>query len=347
MASPNTSCVEGARPTVGEGGPSVALATYNGERHLSVQLASLAAQTLLPAELVVADDGSTDGTLGIVRAFAETAPFSVRVLDAVGRTGPTEAFARAVDACAATVVAFCDQDDWWHPGKLAALAAPFADPGVTCAVCDARLVDERLAPLGRTLWEQVGFKPAGAVRLARPERVLMGPTVAFGLTMAVRNGPVLATHALPVPPQWGHDGWTALVAAALGRVALVNRPLVDYRQHAGQVSSAGAVGALARAAERLAPRNAALLPDARAFGTLVDRLDAVPPGERGPDWSAVREHAAGVAEHLGAREALPTALPARLTGVARQVRAYGRYSNGWRSVVRDVVWGPPTGRGGS
>ena len=45
---------------------SVATATYNGERFLQKQLDSLPRQTLLPFELVVCDDGSTDGTLEIL-----------------------------------------------------------------------------------------------------------------------------------------------------------------------------------------------------------------------------------------------------------------------------------------
>jgi glycosyltransferase involved in cell wall biosynthesis len=45
---------------------SIALATFNGARFLKEQLASLAAQTFLPAELIVTDDGSTDETLAIL-----------------------------------------------------------------------------------------------------------------------------------------------------------------------------------------------------------------------------------------------------------------------------------------
>ena len=59
---------------------SVAMATYNGERYLPEMLESLAAQTRLPDELVVRDDGSTDGTLGVVHDFARRVPFRVEVI---------------------------------------------------------------------------------------------------------------------------------------------------------------------------------------------------------------------------------------------------------------------------
>lgn len=78
---PATSWLDGAANT--DARPprvSVALATYNGERFLREQLDSLAEQTLLPAELVVSDDGSTDRTVAIVREFAGRAPFPVKLL---------------------------------------------------------------------------------------------------------------------------------------------------------------------------------------------------------------------------------------------------------------------------
>ena len=58
---------------------SVALCTYNGERFLSEQLASLAAQTFLPDELVICDDASLDASMRIVEDFAKNASFPVRI----------------------------------------------------------------------------------------------------------------------------------------------------------------------------------------------------------------------------------------------------------------------------
>lgn len=71
-------------------GMSIVMATYNGERYLGEQLASLAAQEVSPDELIVADDRSEDETLSIVESFARTAPFPVvirRQRTAVGLRG--------------------------------------------------------------------------------------------------------------------------------------------------------------------------------------------------------------------------------------------------------------------
>ena len=55
------------------------MCTYNGERFLADQLESIAAQSRPPGELVVCDDRSTDSTVDLIRQFAQSAPFPVRI----------------------------------------------------------------------------------------------------------------------------------------------------------------------------------------------------------------------------------------------------------------------------
>src|ERR1700710_1796077 len=97
---------------------SIAMATYNGERYLPEMLDSLAAQTRLPDELVVRDDGSSDHTLEVVHYFAERAGFPVRVLPAGERLGYAQNFVTVSRACTGDVLFFADQDDGLRPGKL-------------------------------------------------------------------------------------------------------------------------------------------------------------------------------------------------------------------------------------
>ena len=84
---------------------SVAMATFNGGRYLREQLDSIRRQSLLPMELVVCDDGSSDDTMDILRRFASDAPFKV-VIDAHGRRlGFTPNFLRAIARCTGDIVA--------------------------------------------------------------------------------------------------------------------------------------------------------------------------------------------------------------------------------------------------
>src|ERR1700734_2900414 len=75
---------------------SVALCTYNGERFLPQQLASIAKQTRPPDELVVCDDRSTDRTVGLVRDFAASSPYPVRIFENDHNLGFAANFERAI-----------------------------------------------------------------------------------------------------------------------------------------------------------------------------------------------------------------------------------------------------------
>jgi len=102
---------------------SIAMATYNGQNYIGKQLDSLAAQRILPIELVLSDDGSSDGTLDIVNEFRRSAPFPIKLLKNERRLGYGENFLRATMKCAGDVILFCDQDDVWLPEKVATVVS--------------------------------------------------------------------------------------------------------------------------------------------------------------------------------------------------------------------------------
>src|ERR1700761_4532631 len=97
---------------------SVALCTFNGELFLRQQLASIQQQTRLPDELLVCDDGSSDQTLTIVREFAASAPFPVKLFENEQNLGFAANFERAIRLCEGSLIALCDQDDIWYPTRL-------------------------------------------------------------------------------------------------------------------------------------------------------------------------------------------------------------------------------------
>ena len=100
---------------------SVVVCTHNGARYLRPQLDSLLAQTLPPYEIIVSDDDSTDGTVGIVREYVARDP---RVKLHINRPalGFNLNFSRAFQLAAGDCVASCDQDDVWRADKLERMA---------------------------------------------------------------------------------------------------------------------------------------------------------------------------------------------------------------------------------
>ena len=214
---------------------SIALCTYDGARFLEPQLESFLAQTHLPGELVVCDDGSRDGTVALLRDFANRAPFPVRIEVNPARLGSTRNFEKAIGLCTGDLIATSDQDDVWLPEKLALCEAAFArDPRLGLVFTDAEVVDESLRPRGYRLWESIHFGRAAQRRVLRGEgfSVLLRQWVVTGATMMFR-----AEHRrdiLPIPESWVHDGWIAFLIGALAPIGLIPEPTVMYRQHAGQ-----------------------------------------------------------------------------------------------------------------
>jgi len=100
---------------------SVIIPCYNGEAYLAEALESVAAQTLQPAQTIVVDDGSTDGSAAVARSF----PW-VTLVSQENRGLPA---ARNAGLAVATgdLLAFLDADDAWEPQKLARQAAYLAE----------------------------------------------------------------------------------------------------------------------------------------------------------------------------------------------------------------------------
>jgi teichuronic acid biosynthesis glycosyltransferase TuaG len=97
---------------------SVIMPAYNAERTIAQSIDSVLAQTHPHWELIVADDGSTDGTAALLEKY-KAADGRIRVLRTAGRCGPAKARNQAISASTGRLVAFLDSDDMWLPEKLA------------------------------------------------------------------------------------------------------------------------------------------------------------------------------------------------------------------------------------
>jgi len=93
---------------------------FNSERYLGEALDSILAQTYRPIEIIVVDDGSTDGTRDVAARYGD----QVRYLWQPN-AGPPQARNRGLTAATGDFVAFLDADDLWHPEKLERQMARF------------------------------------------------------------------------------------------------------------------------------------------------------------------------------------------------------------------------------
>lgn len=214
---------------------SIALCTFNGEKYLLQQLNSIQNQTVLPTELVICDDGSSDRTLELAREFAEQARFAVRIISNSQRRGSTKNFEKAIGLCTGEIIALCDQDDVWYPEKLATLVSLFqSDAGLGGVFSDGDLTGANGEPLGMTLWQSFLFDPQNQDAAVRglAEGVLLRRSIVTGATLAFRSS--LRDRILPIPTSWVHDGWLAWMLCLNSKLGLCSKKLIAYRIHPSQ-----------------------------------------------------------------------------------------------------------------
>src|SRR2546425_8625651 len=93
---------------------------FNGEHYLREALESILQQTYRPLEIIVIDDGSTDNSAVVVASYGEQIIYLRQV-----NSGPAAARNRGLQEARGEFIAFLDQDDLWHPEKLARQMARF------------------------------------------------------------------------------------------------------------------------------------------------------------------------------------------------------------------------------
>jgi glycosyltransferase involved in cell wall biosynthesis len=312
---------------------SVALCTYNGAEFLAEQLESLAAQRVLPDELVVCDDASPDGTVAILRDFASSAAFPVRIHVNPHNLGYVRNFEQAISLCTGELIALCDQDDVWHPEKLARSARLLADlPEIGLVCTDAEVVGRNLEPLGLRMSQMLGFGAAEQASVARGSalEVLVRINFVTGAATMFRSG--LRAAVLPIPDGWVHDGWIALMISLRARVAFIDAPLLAYRQHGTNRIGAPPQARLRDALSPGSPRERSATLDAERWQVACERAQ---PAAREADLALL----AGKQHHTRLRAELPAARLPRLPRIAGELlrHNYQRYSAGAGSALKDLL----------
>jgi succinoglycan biosynthesis protein ExoO len=179
--------------------PSVAvvIAAYNVAGYVERAIASAQAQTLAPAEILVADDNSIDGTAEIVRGLAERDP-RIRLLRSDKNDGPGAARNRAIEAARSDWIAILDADDAWKPQRLERLTeAARTSDSVLVADNYIRLDDTTGLELGTAFADDRPVSALTVARFIQSEHPL--GRFRFGLLKPVVRRDFLQEHAIRYP----------------------------------------------------------------------------------------------------------------------------------------------------
>ena len=205
---------------------SVCIATYNGERYIRQQIESIVCQLNVDDEIIVSDDGSTDGTLDIVKGIGDK---RIKIIEGPGRKSPILNFECALKASKGDFIFLSDQDDVWKPDKVEICMKWLKT--YHCVVSDAEVTDNRLKPLYPSLYAII------QVRQGRIYNTVWknGYT---GCCMAFRHNVLEAS--LPFPKNIPmHDIWIGNVAAYKYNVIFIPDRLIHFRRHENTISCNG------------------------------------------------------------------------------------------------------------
>jgi glycosyltransferase involved in cell wall biosynthesis len=204
---------------------SVIIDNYNYARFLAEAIDSALAQTYPDVEVIVVDDGSTDGSREVIASYAGRV---AAVLKPNG--GMASAYNAGFAASRGQVVFFLDSDDLFLPGAVAAAMPFFSDPSVAKVHWPLWEVDERGARKGRVIPAQglaAGDFRDATLRLG-PDAYLSPPT--SGNAWSRR----LLEQILPAPePEYRQhaDTYLATLAPLFGTVEVIAEPQALYRIH--------------------------------------------------------------------------------------------------------------------
>jgi glycosyltransferase involved in cell wall biosynthesis len=215
---------------------SVVIPAFNRETTIRRAVESIFSQTYHSIQLIVVDDGSTDGTLNALSEYGD------RVLVISQKNaGPSAARNTGIRAAMGEIVAFLDSDDEWLPTKIQEQVRLMADPSVVCCLCDSTM--QYADGSVRTSFAAAGLHPTMREGVwTNPAEVLVNRFVLFNQAVAVRRTALDCAGYFPQEMRIMEDYDLALRLAALGPWAFTTQRLVVWHGGAYNSLSAGIGG---------------------------------------------------------------------------------------------------------
>lgn len=205
---------------------SVVMAAHNAAEYIGESIDSVLAQTLSDFELVVVDDGSTDDTADVVRAFTDP---RVRLISVARNGGAAAARNLGMRSARSDLIAILDADDIAYPERLARQVAYLSDHP-ECSLLGSTF--DRIDAAGAMLGTVHSPCDTALIRY----RLLTGNVIAHSSVM-LRRDDALAAGGYPEQFRNSQDYalWAAM--APLSEVAQLPEVLIAYHQNPGGLTA--------------------------------------------------------------------------------------------------------------
>ena len=277
----------------------ILLSTYNGEKFVREFMHSLGKQSCRDFDLLIRDDGSDDDTVRILKECLEETGISGRFSSSSSRhVGVVQSFGELLSESRARYVMFADQDDVWHPDKIAEMLKLMHAAERQWGESTPLLLHSDLRVCGAH-GENIADSFIRYQKLSPENDALADLLVqnhVTGCAMMI-NGVLKDRVRLPFPSGViCHDWYLAILTAAIGRIVFADKTYVDYRKHDGNVygspeySLSGCAGIVRRGREALNRRLALTQVQARDF--LRQYGDLLTPADRATvsRWGNIGSH---------------------------------------------------------
>lgn len=227
-ASLTGNVAEARRAEGGDARVSVVIPLYNHEAYIGPAIASVLSQSKRPAEIIVVDDGSSDGSVERMREICAAHPEII--FWSWPNQGAHHALNAAILRATGEFIAILNSDDCFHPHRLArCLAVVRAEPDVDLVATGVRVIDAQGAPVHNAWYEDAiaFFRDNGSLSLALFHGNLLVSTSNFFIRRSTFDR--LGYFS---PLRYAHDLEFVLRLVASGRrVRFIDAPLLDYRLH--------------------------------------------------------------------------------------------------------------------
>jgi glycosyltransferase involved in cell wall biosynthesis len=230
---------------------SIVVPAYNSERFLPTTLDSIVAQTFASWELVVVDDGSTDGTATVVERYAASDARVRYVAKANGGVAAARNHGFELTDSGTEYVGFLDHDDVWEPDALARLTAALeAHPAAVAAHGLARCIDEEGRHVGddnqqawmraRSEWRDGGLRPLRPDEPTSFAALAVDNWVITPGTMLIRRTALERVGGFDQRTTPADDWDLNLRLSRLGDLVFVDHVVLSWRRFQGVLSQTSA-----------------------------------------------------------------------------------------------------------
>lgn len=205
---------------------SVALATYNGQEYILEQLDSLRKQTVLPDEVIICDDCSTDNTYSIIREYIKNYTLTKwKVVRNSYNIGYIQNFKRSLSMTSGDIIYLCDQDDIWCSNKIAMMNYILChNDNIKLLGTAVELIDDKTRKISKNKFESKKIQSVNFFQIHEEN-------FSQGCTMAIRREIVDKYINTSVFDNIPHDWALSIIASCENGVFYLPNPLVCYRLH--------------------------------------------------------------------------------------------------------------------